>query len=180
MTLKKKTTSSKTVKTMPKAKIVKNNNSLFMLALACGVLVASYTVFHRVSNVYPAMNPATMPSQNVEMGMMEGNTLTLQLNEQNNSGEYGNAVLTEENGKTKVHIDIKGAPKGISQPAHIHVGSCIALGDVKYPLTNVVNGTSDTVLNISLQDMEKEGSLALNVHKSVPLVKQYVSCGNVE
>jgi hypothetical protein len=151
-----------------------SDNSLMLLALACAVLVASYFLYTRVSN------PNSMQVQPLDMDTSTPkNELSVQLNEQNNSGEYGNALLKEENGKVLVHVEVKNAPSGVSQPAHIHMGSCIDLGAVKYPLTNLVNGVSDTTLNVSLSELESEGALTLNVHKSVALPKQYVSCGNL-
>ena len=71
------------------------------------------------------------------------------LSSQNNSGESGTAELKSDNEKTKVKLDLDGAPK-TSQPAHIHVGSCANLGGVKYPLTSPVDGESETILNVSL------------------------------
>lgn len=176
MASKKKTQTAPKVKT-PKT-VKSDNNSLMMLALACGVMIASYFLFSNLATGRSSMgNQAVLPVG--KPVMMANNEVTLQLNEQNNSSEYGNAVITEVNGKAKVHIEIKNAPRGVAQPAHIHVGSCIDLGDVKYPLTNVVNGVSDTTLNVSLSDLRTQGSLALNIHKSVSQSKIYVSCGNL-
>ena len=156
-----------------------NNSSLMLLALACAVLITSYFLFVKVSRETAMTNMQASMQSGTEASMMNNKELTVQLNEQNNSGEYGNALLIEKDGVVHVHVSIKNAPKGISQPAHIHVGTCIDIGAVQYPLTNLVNGLSDTTLQVSLKDLLAQGPLALNVHKSVPQAKQYVSCGNL-
>ncbi len=74
---------------------------------------------------------------------------------------------------------MSGAPKGISQPAHIHLGSCKTLGAPSHPLTNVVNGKSVTVLNISYENLWKEVPFAVNVHKSSAEANIYTACADV-
>ena len=51
-------------------------------------------------------------------------SVSVKLSQQNKSKESGTAKLTPEGDKTKVEVSLKGAPKGVSQPAHIHEGSC--------------------------------------------------------
>src|SRR3989344_8748195 len=69
------------------------------------------------------------------------------LNEQNNSGESGIAMLNEFGGKTTVSLTVNNAPESGEQPAHIRTGACPSPGAVTYPLTNLVNGSSVTVLD---------------------------------
>lgn len=106
-------------------------------------------------------------------------TMTVTLNAQNASGEMGTATLTDVNGKTKVRLSLTGMPMGVPQPAHIHVGACPNPGAVKYPLTNVVNGTSETVLNLPLAQLQQKLPLAMNIHKSAAESKIYVACGDI-
>ena len=101
------------------------------------------------------------------------------LDPQNDSGEMGTASLTPVDGKTKVILKLSGAPKDMSQPAHIHTGTCAAIGAVKYPLTFPKNGESETVLDISLDRLLDELPLAVNVHKSPQEAGIYYSCGNI-
>jgi hypothetical protein len=69
--------------------------------------------------------------------------ITVQLGQQNNSGESGTAVLTDAGPKTKVVIDIKGAPAGVGQPVHVHKGTCAQLDPAPaYGLTTLANGKS--------------------------------------
>ncbi len=110
----------------------------------------------------------------------EINQTTVNILEQNNSDEFGIATLVEESGQVTVTLSLEGFTQDVSQPAHIHVGSCPGVGSVSYPLTNVLNGASITTLNVTLDQLEDELPLAINVHKSVDEAGVYVSCGNLE
>ena len=100
------------------------------------------------------------------------------LKAQNNSNESGMATLTPAGDSTKVVLDVKGAEG--TQPTHIHKGTCDKL-DPKpaYPLSPVTNGKSETVVNASLDDLEK-GGYAINGHKSAQDLKTYVFCGEIK
>jgi hypothetical protein len=106
-------------------------------------------------------------------------SVTVRLAQQNKSKESGTAKLTPEGDKTKVEISLKGAPKGVSQPAHVHEGSCAKLDPKpKYPLQNVVDGKSTSEVPVSV-DTLRGGNLAINVHKSADDSKTYVACGDI-
>lgn len=96
----------------------------------------------------------------------------------NNSGESGKATLTAQDGKTKVVIDLTGAPEGVAQPAHVHHGTCENLGGPAYPLEAVKNGKSETTIEAKLSDLTT-GDFAINVHKSEKEIANYVSCGDI-
>ncbi len=110
----------------------------------------------------------------------QSGSVTVNLGPQNNSGQAGTAVLQDMgNGSTKVTVNISGG-SGVAQPAHIHEGTCAALNPKpKYPLTSLVNGTSETIVNEPLSDLT-DGTYAINVHKSATEASVYVSCGNIE
>jgi hypothetical protein len=104
---------------------------------------------------------------------------TINLTEQNASGQNGTTVFTSlDDGTTKVTINISGG-SGVAQPAHIHAGTCANL-DPKpmYPLNNVVSGQSETIVPVDLHDLTG-GAFAVNVHKSATEASVYVSCGNI-
>jgi len=107
------------------------------------------------------------------------NEMTVNLAEENKSGESGTAILKEENGKTTVTLTLTGFTKDVAQPAHIHIGVCPGVGAVKYPLTNVVNGSSVTTLSATLAELKQNLPLAINVHKSVTEVTNYTACGGL-
>jgi hypothetical protein len=104
--------------------------------------------------------------------------VTVEFKALNNSGESGKATLTPVDGKTKVVINLTGAPEGVAQPAHIHQGTCENLGGPKYPLEAVKNGNSETTIDAKLSDLSA-GDYAINVHKSEKEISTYVACGDI-
>lgn len=117
------------------------------------------------------------PSQPASPSGAMSNEITLILKPVNASNEAGTAILKEENGQTKVTINLTGFAKDIEQPAHIHMGVCPGVGGVKYPLSLIVNGTSVTTLPVTLAQLKKELPLAINVHKSKTEISTYTACG---
>lgn len=111
---------------------------------------------------------------------MNATEMTIQLAEENTSGESGTALLREENGKTTVTVSLTGFVPGVVQPAHIHVGACPGVGAVKYPLTSVTDGTSVTELPVTIVQLKSELPLALNVHKSGAEATVYTACGALQ
>jgi hypothetical protein len=106
-------------------------------------------------------------------------TVSVKLEAQNNSGQSGSATLMPEGKNTKVVIQIPGAPGGVAQPAHIHLGTCDKLDKApKWNLEAVKDGRSVTVVPVSLDTILKEKT-AINVHKSAAEAQIYVSCGNI-
>lgn len=106
-------------------------------------------------------------------------SLTIQLSPQNNSGQSGTATLTDlGDGTTKVVLnltDLGATP----QPVHIHDGTCATLNPTpKYPLTNMVNGKSETVVKVAMGQLLAQ-PFAINAHKSAQEVPVYTACGNI-
>lgn len=89
------------------------------------------------------------------------------------------AVLVAAGAKTDVYLSIKPAAAGVSQPVHIHEGSCPGVGAVKFPLTNIVDGKSKTTVDASLDDLLK-GGYSINAHESTANAGKYVACGGVK
>jgi len=107
--------------------------------------------------------------------------LKVELSAQNNSGETGYALIKPMGKGIEVIVHVKGGPKGVAQPDHIHPGTCANLNPVpKYPLENVVDGKSVTKLpGVSMDDLFKE-PMAINVHESAQDMKKYVACGDIK
>ena len=104
----------------------------------------------------------------------------IRLTEINKSNEEGFVTLTQEFGKkVKVVIELENVPRNIRQPAHIHKGSCIDLGNVLFSLNDVVNGKSETTIVTSMAELSQMLPLAVNVHKSTSQASLFVSCGNL-
>ena len=102
------------------------------------------------------------------------------LNAQNGSGETGTATLTDlGDGTTRVEVTVAGEPAGASQPMHIHTGTCANLNTAPaFPLTNLENGTSTTVVTTTLQSL-LASPYAINGHKSAAEISVYVFCGDI-
>lgn len=102
------------------------------------------------------------------------------LTEVGTSGESGAAVLENVDGKLKVTLTLSNTPAGVSQPAFMYAGSCSALGDAKFTLTNVVGGTSETILDtVTIEQVLNNLPLAIGVQKSEKDAKKSVACGNI-
>ena len=108
-------------------------------------------------------------------------TLQIKLDEQGASGQGGQAVIVQVGTSTvRVIVSLAGKPSGVSQPAHIHLGSCPTPDAVKYPLTNVDKGASQTdIPNLTIEQLLSELPLAINVHKSSTDLKNYIACGDI-
>jgi hypothetical protein len=109
-----------------------------------------------------------------------GKSMSVPLQAQNNSGERGTVKLTPMGDKTKVEVSLRGEPKGVAQPAHVHEGTCAQLDPKpKYGLNNIVNGKSVTEVPVKIDELTG-GGLAVNVHKSTDDLKTYVACGDLK
>ncbi len=107
--------------------------------------------------------------------------ITVQMAAQNNSGQNGTATLTAMGDQTQVVINLPPGPAGADteQPVHIHEGACPNPGKVVYPLTNLKQGKSTTMVNAKLADIAN-GKYAVNAHKSAAEASVYTSCGNIQ
>src|SRR3954469_552180 len=110
----------------------------------------------------------------------QGKVVRVSLIDENGSGEDGSSQLTDMgDGTTKVELIMLNAPEGSDQPAHIHKGSCANLDpNPAYPLNNVKESKSTTIIKVSLADLTKD-KFAINVHKSATEAAIYISCGNL-
>lgn len=111
--------------------------------------------------------------------MMMGHGVTVDLKSQNGSGETGTATLEQKGDDVLVTVHMKNAVAS-TQPIHIHPGTCANLNPKpKYPLKNVVDGTSTTTLTgMKLSDLQT-GDFAINVHESPTNISHYVACGDI-
>jgi hypothetical protein len=125
-----------------------------------------------------ASTAPAIAADNMSSGMMAASSMTVKLTAQNGSGENGTAVLKDVTGGVSVVIALKGAPAS-AQPAHIHTGACPKPGGVKYPLTNVVNGASTTVVKDTTIAKLLASPMAINIHESAADLQKYVSCGDI-
>lgn len=118
------------------------------------------------------------PAVSTEATPAEQEAVTVELQEQNDSGRSGRAMLTPEGEQTRVVLDLDNPPS-VAQPVHIHDGTCDELDPTpRYPLENLTDGTSETVVDVPLSDLQG-GEFAINAHASEEDAGTYVACGEV-
>jgi len=107
-------------------------------------------------------------------------TRTIPLTTLNSSGVSGTVVLTAVDSR-RTRIEIRVDPAGHpDMPSHIHPGTCTNLvPQPRYPLQNVVDGHSTTVISAAFDDLVK-GDLAVNIHKSNEDLKTYTACAELK
>lgn len=161
------------------------NNKVYLVIAALIVLIVGVLLYRAsVGSIgvssptpVPVATPAVMsPSPTATTSSMVVDLLPVKP-----STRSGTAKLEEIDGKVKVTIDLASVLKGSKEPAHIHKGSCDKL-DVSplYPLEMVVDGKSETTINVSMKDLLAQLPLGLNVHKSAQEAKVYVACGDLK
>ena len=107
-------------------------------------------------------------------------TVTVTLGPGRDAAQTGTATLTAQGAKTQVVISIQPGTPGAAQAVHIHSGTCPGVGAVAFPLTNIVDGKSTTVVDASLDSL-LSGGYAINAHKgtSPADLGVYVACGAI-
>lgn len=104
------------------------------------------------------------------------NGVRVDLDARDNSGQTGFAMLVPAGKKTRVVIDLAGAPERVAQPASIHVGRCDAIGSsAKRPLKPLREGRSITVVPAAIDALANERSAILVRGSGAP---RAVACGN--
>jgi hypothetical protein len=97
----------------------------------------------------------------------------------NSSGQSGTATIARASGgNLTVQIALTGEPAGVSEPAHIHPGTCANLNPIpKVVLSPVVDGKSVTTIPAPTST---PGARSIVVHKgSGADEKIYVACGDI-
>ena len=105
--------------------------------------------------------------------------LTLELAEQNGSEQEGTATFTPLGvGRTRIVMELTNPPD-VSQPAHVHSGSCDDLGDPVIALSDVEDGRSETEAPVSI-DQLVEDEVVIHAHKSEAEYDVSVACAPIE
>jgi serine/threonine-protein kinase PpkA len=110
-------------------------------------------------------------------------SLNVLLNPQNGTKVTGTGVIIDNgNGTVTINLTISGLVPG-SHNAHVHTGTCLAQGVVKYPLTTLQAGadgkaSSSTIVQASFTEITA-GNLYLNVHNDAGTPTYVASCGDI-
>jgi YVTN family beta-propeller protein len=105
--------------------------------------------------------------------------VTFSLNEENNSGQSGQATLTGQNGQTEVVLTLSSGNLE-TELAHIHTGQCgPSLGGIVFPLTSFVDGSGESVTTVDAPLVSLlTGDFAINTHQQgQPSV--FTACGDI-
>jgi hypothetical protein len=109
-------------------------------------------------------------------GAPDPSPIRLTLRTLSDSGVTGTVTLSaggDERTRVLVEVDPAGHP---DMPAHIHPGTCDELvPQPRYPLTNVVDGRSETEVPAPLDEL-LAGDVALNLHASNAELEVYTAC----
>lgn len=155
-----------------------------VMAIVSG-LVGFSLVYLKV-NTFEWWNPVALTSQKSTVAVGEAPTpvvdppkdlYTITLSAQNGAKQAGKGTIQIQNARARVVVDIQPGPTGVAQPAFISSGSCDRVETMRFPLENVVNGKSETGLNVSVEEMQAMGPLVLEVRKSVEDFNVRISCG---
>ncbi|MGC8485268.1 MAG: hypothetical protein ACP5O6_06495 [Candidatus Baltobacteraceae bacterium] len=97
----------------------------------------------------------------------------------NHSGEHGSATLVQTKAGVVVTVHLVG--NKAAQPTHIHAGTCGNINAApEWPLHNTVNGLSKTLVSGVTISQMLASHYAINIHKSLNDLKDYVACGNIK
>lgn len=119
-----------------------------------------------VAIVLTACEPAASPPRTISFRTL------------NDSGVSGTVSFSDVGGRTGVEVTVNPGDNP-DMPAHIHPGTC---GNItpqpKFPLENVQNGASKTVVPASIDELFA-GNLAVNLHKSNDDFKTHTACVDI-
>ena len=105
-------------------------------------------------------------------------TLRLELAEESESGQSGTAIISPVDGETTRIVMEIDHPPDLPQPAHVHPGPCGNLGDPIAALESLVDGRSETVVPMSLAELQR-GGLVVHAHKSEAEFEVSVVCAAI-
>jgi len=131
--------------------------SIALLAAGCSKTPDATTNTNADTSAEAGTPPATPPASTKKTSQVVQLNALIDGSKQSGTANFSAA----EGNKTKVSINMTPGPKDVAQPAHVHVGVCPGVGAVKYPLTSVINGKSETTLDIPFANLFTQLPLAV-------------------
>jgi hypothetical protein len=130
---------------------------------------------------------ATVVTPAVPAAAQDNRSLTIPLNEHENSGVSGTATLTAEGENTRVAMELSGDALTGDHPTHIHTGTCRNFDpNPLYPLTTVIldevndEGVSETTVeDVRLRDL-LDADYVILVHPSAEELFPELVCGDIK
>lgn len=119
-----------------------------------------------------------------------GNSVTIAMLQQNNSGQDGTATLTETADGVRVRVVVKRSTVEGSQTSHVHDGRCDNVGGITAGLPPISDKAEapeldggqivfDNVLTARKLSDLRDGNHVINVHDARDN-SLYVSCGEID
>ena len=153
-------------------------NALLVVAIAgFAAFAAGCDAGGGATPTQPAGNGASATATPVIEATDDGYVITIHMSAPTGSFQVGQAVVESIEGGTRVTVDVE-PPGDAAQPMHIHFGDCADVGDVFFPLENVVRGHSETLIEMPIDEVVMSGRL-VNVHRSYEDFPTYTACGEL-
>ena len=103
----------------------------------------------------------------------------LVLSEENKSGQTGLASIFEK--KNTVYVDVKLVmPAFTNELAGLYLGTCQKIGQLKFSLADVINGSSTTNLNLNIDKINQLLPMALVINRIEGNPSTVVACGEIK
>lgn len=144
-----------------------NKKYLSIILLIIFVVVAYFLLSNK--STFYSKNETTLVNDDVKNSSQFVGSFSVVLKSGDNPSEYGIAVFGKSENKTKVSIKMINFSNGIPQNASIYKGTCDNLEETKHGLANVANGSSESTLDITVDELINEFPLALVIGNAVTL-----------
>ncbi len=112
-----------------------------------------------------------------------GKTLwELSLSQMNFTGDRAEARIADRDGRVWIALELASGDRDVKRPAYIHIGKCGGPSRTyaKYRLTDMTDGNSETLIDISPDDFAKDLPLSIQVSQSFDDVYLGAACGTIE
>ncbi len=103
-------------------------------------------------------------------------TTLIDLFEVNESGRGGFATIDDYDNEVQVVIQLIGDSE-VNRPANLRSGSCNSPGDIINDLNDVINGRSETMFSLSVDEITGGSSFMIAVFESESESETMIACG---